>query len=94
MRFINESAYLKGGTVYAMWDIHSRERILIPNYWKYPKAAILRGMGSDLLPAAPELPEDLYLFDDSLEWTLITTHENDGRRRLCFAAGTAAAVEQ
>ena len=25
-------------TIYCFWDIHSKDRILIPDYWKYPKA--------------------------------------------------------
>jgi len=27
--------------VFVMWDIHSCERILIPDYWKFPKSSVL-----------------------------------------------------
>ena len=27
--------------IFIMWDIHSCERILIPDYWKFPKTRIL-----------------------------------------------------
>src|SRR4051794_16806832 len=32
--------------VYVFWDIHSKDRILIPGYWRFPKNAVL------LLPAS------------------------------------------
>jgi hypothetical protein len=31
----------------------------------------------------PTLPEDVYFFDDSLSWTVVLTHEDDGKRRYC-----------
>src|SRR5260370_34262519 len=30
------------GEVMVFWDIHSSDRIKIPNYWKFPKATVLR----------------------------------------------------
>ena len=62
--------------VFIMWDIHSEERIFIPNYWKYPKESVL------LLEVFDEeklkdLPEDIYIFDDTFSWSVILTHETD-----------------
>ena len=61
---------------YILWDIHSCEKIWIPHYWKYPKASVLRAeKWTDAL--RKELPEDIYLFDDSFQWSVIFTHETD-----------------
>ena len=27
--------------IYLMWDIHSAQKILVPNYWKYPKKSLI-----------------------------------------------------
>ena len=72
--------------VFIMWDIHSCERILIPDYWKYPKTSVLyTEEWSDSLMS--DLPEDLYLFDETFRWSVIFTHEtNDKGRRYCLYA--------
>ena len=62
--------------IYIMWDIHSCERIFIPNYWKYPKTSVFSvNSWSDLLKS--NLPEDTYLFDNTFSWSVIFTHETD-----------------
>lgn len=69
-----------------MWDVHSCDRILIPNYWKYPKSSVLHvDCWDDKILYT--LPEDIYLFDDSLNWTYILTHETNatGSRYCVFA---------
>ena len=70
--------------VFIMWDIHSCERIFIPDYWKYPKTGVLYAAEwSDSLMS--DLPEDLYLFDETFMWSVIFTHEtNDKGRRYCL----------
>lgn len=70
--------------IYIMWDIHSCERILIPHYWKYPKSRILcTDKWLDNLRA--DLPEDVYLFDDTFGWSVIYTHETDVKgNRYCI----------
>lgn len=70
--------------VFIMWDIHSCERIFIPDYWKYPKTSVLYAAEwSDSLMS--DLPEDLYLFDETFMWSVIFTHEtNDKGRRYCL----------
>lgn len=64
------------GDVYVFWDIHSCERILIPDYWKFEKNAALKLSFPDLLEGLSFLPEDIYICNEDLEWTLILTHED------------------
>lgn len=72
--------------VFIMWDIHSCERIFIPDYRRYPKTSVLCAEEwSDSLMS--DLPEDLYLFDETFRWSVIFTHEtNDKGRRYCLYA--------
>lgn len=74
---VEASRVLQGKqNLYIMWDIHSCERIYIPNYWKYPKTSVLTtNTWSDTFKS--ELPEDIYLFDDTFRWSVIFTHETD-----------------
>ncbi len=72
--------------IFIMWDIHSCEKILIPNYWKFPKAKIIC---TDAWEKSfePNLPEDVYVFDDTFSWSVIFTHETDEKEeRYCLAA--------
>ncbi len=61
--------------VYAMWDLHSPEKISIPDYWKFPVEGVLWLLYGTLLRGLQHLPEDLYIFDDGLRWTIALTHE-------------------
>ena len=60
--------------IYIMWDLHSNEKILIPDYWKYPKNSILHceKWSADF---KIDLPEDIYVFDDTFSWSIVYTHE-------------------
>lgn len=62
--------------IYIMWDIHSVDNIFIPNYWKYPKECVLY-MEAWSEEIYKELPEDIYIFDDSFTWSAIYTHETN-----------------
>lgn len=62
--------------IFVMWDIHSAERIVVPNYWKYPKNQVLCINQWDQ-SIRRELPEDIYLFDESFSWSVVFTHETD-----------------
>jgi hypothetical protein len=73
--------------VWVMADDHSRDRIPGAPLWPYPSGSIARFAPSVLLESLAGLPEDLYVFDESVRWTLILTHEDDGKRRICFAIG-------
>lgn len=80
-------AYIKRFTkVLVLWDIHSKERILMPDIWKFKKDAVLSVDSVLLLQGLAFLPEDVYIFDRSFEWTAILTHEEDYKRheRLCM----------
>ena len=70
--------------IFIMWDIHSCDRIFIPNYWKFPKSNILSvDIWSKSLKI--ELPEDIYVFDDTFSWSVIYTHETDAKdERYCL----------
>ena len=81
----NAEQFLNSKTqIFIMWDIHSCERIMIPNYWKFPKSHILHtDVWSETFKS--KLPEDIYLFDDTFSWTVIFTHEaDDQNNRFCL----------
>ena len=42
--------------IYLLYDIHSCEKILQPNYWKYCKTAVLVGTTKEFLSEMPHLP--------------------------------------
>ena len=70
--------------IFIMWDIHSCDRILIPNYWKYPKSSILfaKEWSTEM---NQELPKDVYVFDNSFTLSVIYTHETDmNGKRYCI----------
>lgn len=73
--------------VYVFWDIHSCERIFIKDYWKFDKDTVLELKFSDLIEGQNNLPEDVYIFDDSFLWTLILTHEDIYGERYCLKSG-------
>lgn len=70
--------------IFIMWDIHSCERILIPNYWKFPKTNVIcTDAWSESFKH--NLPEDVYVFDDTFRWSVIFTHETDEKEeRYCL----------
>lgn len=73
--------------VYVFWDIHSCERILMENYWKFDKRAVMAVDFNDLLGHVDLLPEDIYIFDSSYKWTIILTHEEINGQRWCLKSG-------
>ena len=71
--------------LFVMWDIHSCEKIYIPNYWKFPKEAVIVTDPIELIKLFPLLPEDIYLFDNTFSWTVALTHEVlRGNTRYCI----------
>ncbi len=70
-------AFLRGkdDILYVLWDINSADRILIPNYWKFPKKAVVSFLSGEIDNILPLLPEDCYIFDETFCWTVILTHE-------------------
>lgn len=73
--------------IFIMWDIHSSERILIPDYWKYPRESVLCIESWNKNKYMRDLPEDIYLFDATFSWSIAYTHEEDdsGMRFVYFA---------
>lgn len=70
--------------IFIMWDIHSCERILIPDYWKFPKTKIIC-TDAWMESFKHNLPEDVYVFDDTFSWSVIFTHETDEKEeRYCL----------
>ena len=74
-------------SIYVFWDIHSSKHILITDYWKYPKEAVLLVAPDELQKILPTLPEDCYFFDNTLSWAIALTHEESKKgRRICYLA--------
>ena len=69
-----------------MADNHSRDRVINDPLWPYPTDSVIVLSPSLLIQLLQALPEDLYVFDSTFEWTLILTHERDTKRRICIAA--------
>ena len=71
--------------IFVFWDIHSQDRIFIPNYWKYPKDAIVEMQYKELLENINTFPEDIYVVDETFEWSVVFTHETNGHQeRYCL----------
>ena len=79
--------------IYVLWDIHSCERILVEDYWKFEKETILLLDGDMLIKSLHLLPEDIYIFDDKYTWTMILTHEYIGDERYCLTSGEVFFLE-
>lgn len=62
--------------IFIMWDIHSCDRILVPDYWKFPKTKVLYA-DAWAETFKDDLPEDIYVFDGTFSWSVIYTHETD-----------------
>jgi hypothetical protein len=75
--------------VLVMADDHSRDQVPGAPLWPYAPHSVARFSPLELLEVRTSLPEDIYVFDNSLNWTLVLTHEHDNRRKLCLAVGIA-----
>lgn len=67
-----------------IWDIHSCDQIFIPNYWKYPKHAVLEMNYEEYFRVQPSLPEDHYVFTAEYKWAVALTHEEVDFKRWCL----------
>lgn len=70
--------------IYILWDINSCENIFIQNYWKYPKKRVLLIPTIEFKKISKTLPEDIYIFDETFEWTIALTHEDIDGTRYCL----------
>ena len=74
--------------VYVFWDIHTKDRIFVDNYWKFKKNDVIKLNYNVLLDNLKYLPEDIYIFNNTLKWTLILTHETDlNNIDICIKSG-------
>jgi hypothetical protein len=71
--------------LYAMSDLHSAERVRLPE--GFPRGTVLRASAEVLRAGLAYLPEDLYLFDDSFTWAAALTHEDVDGTRFCLWSG-------
>lgn len=80
--------YLKGIDVfYVFWDIHSKERILISDYWKFPKKSVIQTSLEEFEKICNNLPKDIYVFDKEFSWSIAFTHEEiKNNKRFCYFA--------
>jgi len=76
--------------VNVMWDVHSAQRVRDPDYFKWPKSTVLRGSVAVMCRGAAFLPEDIYVFDETLTWTAALTHEWLDDTRYCLWADAAS----
>jgi len=82
-----ESRVINLNEIFVFWDIHSKERILIQDYWKFGKDNVLKLTFNELLHNLEFIPEDVYIFDNSFKWTLILTHEYIDDKKWCLKSG-------
>ena len=74
--------------VFVFWDNKSRDRIFIKDYWKFGKKDIVELDYNLLLDHLEFFPEDIYITDEALRWTIVFTHEDDlSGKRLIIQAG-------
>ena len=74
--------------VLIFWDNHSKDLIYIKDYWKFGKKTMVRVDYNLFLDHAHFFPEDVYLTDETLQWTIVFTHEDGiNNRRLIMQVG-------
>jgi hypothetical protein len=81
------NAVVRFDQVFVFADDHSRDRVVGAALWSYDALSVARFQPDMLLRCLPTLPEDIYVFDASISWTLILTHAYDRKRRLCYSLG-------
>jgi len=73
--------------VFVMAHDHPHNRIPGAPLWFRRPDSIVRFRPQALLQSLDSLPEDIYVFDSSVLWTLVLTHEDDGKRGVCYSVG-------
>ena len=63
--------------VFVFWDNNSRDRIFIKDYWKFDKKDMIELDYNLLLDHLEFFPEDIYITNKELSWTIVFTHEDD-----------------
>lgn len=71
--------------IYVMWDTLEKIEILDQNYWKYPKESLLQLSVNEFFQLFTTFPDDIYVFDDAFNWSIIFTHEDVfDKKRYCL----------
>ena len=82
--------------VFIMSDLHDKSIVSNDNYFKFPIGTIISSSGKSAVKqissdeycyrnATNLLPEDIYVFDDSLKWHITFTHEStENSERYCL----------
>jgi len=70
-----------------MADDHSRDGFPGAPLWPYRPYSVARFHPQALLQSLDCLPRNIYVFNSSVSWTLVLTHEDDGKRRICCSVG-------
>ncbi len=78
--------------LFVMADDHSRDRVIGPPLWPFPPYSVACFKSKLLVEWLNSLPEDIYVFDASVSWTLVLTHEYDAKRRYCLCCGVLPAA--
>ena len=73
----------KSGSVYVMWDMHDSSRVAIPGYFRFSIGSVLVSSPGTIEVGHEFLPEVLYIFDKTFEWTTALTHEWVDQSRFC-----------
>ena len=73
--------------IFVMADDHSRQKVMGAPLWPYPPYSVVNFKPQIFLNALVALPEDLYIFDSSVSWTLVLTHEYNDEKRICLTVG-------
>ena len=63
--------------VFVFLDNNSRDRIFIKDYWKFGKKDMIELDYNLLLDHLEFFPEDIYITNKDLSWTIVFTHEDD-----------------
>ena len=63
--------------VFVFWDNNSKDRIFIKDYWKFDKKDVIELDYNLLLDHLEFFPEDIYITNETLRWTIVFTHEDD-----------------
>ena len=75
--------------VLVFWDNNSKDRIFIKDYWKFGKKDRIELDFNLLLNHLKLFPEDIYITNKTLRWTIVLTHEeNLPGKRLIIKDGT------
>ena len=62
--------------MYIMWDDHSCQRCVMTKEWNYSKQDILL-IDKWACVNRLNMPEDMYVFDDTFSWSIVITHETN-----------------